>query len=48
MDKFIDINDQSKSNQESINHLNRCITRNKIEATKSLTPNKVQDLMDHY
>jgi hypothetical protein len=32
MDKFLDTYDHPKLNQEDINHLNRSITQNKIEA----------------
>jgi hypothetical protein len=32
MDKFLDIYDHPKLNQEDINHLNRSITQNEIEA----------------
>jgi hypothetical protein len=32
MDKFLDIFDQPKLNQEDINHLTRPITSNRIEA----------------
>jgi NADH/NAD ratio-sensing transcriptional regulator Rex len=47
MDRFLDIYDHPKLNQEDINHLNRSITQNKIEAAiKSLPKGKVQDLMD--
>jgi hypothetical protein len=47
MDRFLDIYDHPKLNQEDINHLNRSITQNEIEATiKSLPKRKVQDLMD--
>jgi hypothetical protein len=33
MDKFLDAYDHIKLNQEDINHLNRSITGNEIEAT---------------
>jgi hypothetical protein len=47
MDKFIDIYDHSKLNQEEINHLNRSKTQNEIEAAiKSLSKRKVQNLID--
>jgi plasmid rolling circle replication initiator protein Rep len=47
MDRFLDIYDHSKLNQEDINHLNRSITQNEIEAAiKNLPKRKVQDLMD--
>jgi hypothetical protein len=37
MDRFLDNYDQPNLNQEDINHLNRCITQNEIEAAiKSL------------
>jgi hypothetical protein len=39
-DRFLDTYDHPKLNQEDINHLNRSITQNKIEAAK------VEDLMD--
>jgi hypothetical protein len=32
MDKFLDANDHPQLNQEDINHLNKSITRNEIEA----------------
>jgi hypothetical protein len=32
MDRFLDTYDHSKLNQEEINHLNRSITQNEIEA----------------
>jgi hypothetical protein len=32
MDKFVDTNDHPKLSQEDINHLNRSITCNEIEA----------------
>jgi NADH/NAD ratio-sensing transcriptional regulator Rex len=47
MDKFLPTYDHPKLNQEDINHLNRSITHNEIEAAiKSLPKRKVQDLMD--
>jgi hypothetical protein len=48
MDKFIDSCDYPKLNQEDINHLNRSITHNEIEAAirslpekKSLGPDRI-------
>jgi hypothetical protein len=47
MDKFLDTYDHPKLNQEDINHLNRSITQNEIEAAiRSLKKRKIQDLMD--
>jgi hypothetical protein len=47
MDKFLDTYEHPKLNQEDINHLNRSITQNEIEATiKTPQKRKVQDLMD--
>jgi hypothetical protein len=48
MDKFLDTYHHLKWNQEDINHVNRSITQNEIEAAiKSLSKKKkVQDLMD--
>jgi hypothetical protein len=41
MDRFLDTYDHSKLNQEEINHLNRPITQNEIEAAiKSLPKNE--------
>jgi hypothetical protein len=41
MDRFLDIYDHSKLKQQDINHLNRSITENTIEAAiKSLPKNK--------
>jgi hypothetical protein len=46
MDKFLGTNDHLKLNQETINHLNRSTTCDKIKAPiKSLPPQK-KDLMD--
>jgi hypothetical protein len=42
MDKFLDTFDHPKLNQEDINHLNRSITLNEIEAAIK----NLQDLMD--
>jgi hypothetical protein len=46
MDRFLDSYDLPKLNQEDINHLNRSITRNEVEATIVSQKRKVQDLMD--
>jgi hypothetical protein len=47
MDRFLDTYDHPKLNQEDINHLNRSITQNEIEAAIRFSPKrKVQDLMD--
>jgi hypothetical protein len=40
MDKFIDTYDHSKLNQEDINHLNRSITQNDIDAAIKSLPKK--------
>jgi hypothetical protein len=41
MDKFLDTDDHPKLNQEGINHLNRSITHNEMEAAiKSLPKTK--------
>jgi hypothetical protein len=47
MDKFLDTYDHPKLNQEIINHLNRSITHNKIEAEIVFQNRKVQKLMDY-
>jgi hypothetical protein len=46
MDKFLDIYDHQKLNQEDINHLNRSITQNEIDAARVSQKRKVQDVMD--
>jgi hypothetical protein len=46
MGKFLDTYDHSKLNQEDINHLNRSITSDEIEAAIISPKRKVQDLMD--
>jgi hypothetical protein len=38
MDRFLDSYDHPKLNQQDINHLNRSITQNKIEATIKKSP----------
>jgi hypothetical protein len=45
MDKFLDTYDHPKLNQEDINHMNRSIAQNEIEATIVSQERKVQDLM---
>jgi hypothetical protein len=40
MDRFLDIYDHPKLNQEEITHLNRPITQNEIEAAIKSLPNK--------
>jgi hypothetical protein len=40
MDKFLDIYDHPKLNQEYINHLNRSVTQNEIEAAIKSLPKK--------
>jgi hypothetical protein len=46
MDRFLDTDDHPKLNQEYINHLNRPITQNEIEASRVSPKRKVQDLME--
>jgi hypothetical protein len=47
MDKFLGTYDHPKLNQEYINHLNRSIAQNEIEAAiKSLPKKKSSGLMD--
>jgi hypothetical protein len=40
MDRFLGTYDHSKLNQKDINHLNRCITQNEIEAAIKSLPKK--------
>jgi hypothetical protein len=40
MDRFLDNYDHAKLNQEDINHLNRSITQNEIEASIKSLPKK--------
>jgi hypothetical protein len=40
MDKFLDIYDHPKLNQEAINHLNRSLTHNEIETSIKYLPKK--------
>jgi hypothetical protein len=44
MDKFLDTYDHPKLNKEDINHLNRSITYNEIEAAIVSPKRKIQDL----
>jgi hypothetical protein len=46
MDKLLDTYGHPKLNQEDINHLNRSIIHNEIEAIIVSQKRKVQDLMD--
>jgi hypothetical protein len=46
MEKYLDSYEHPKLNQEDINHLNRSITCNKIEAAIESPKNKSPDLMD--
>jgi secreted Zn-dependent insulinase-like peptidase len=46
MDRFPDTYDHPKLNQEDINHVNRAITQNEIEAAIVSQKRKVQDLME--
>jgi hypothetical protein len=47
MDRFLDTYDHPKVNQEDINHLNRSITQNEIEAAIVSLKRKVRNLMDY-
>jgi hypothetical protein len=46
LDRFLDIYDHPKLNQENINHLNTYITQNEIETAIVSQKRKVQDLID--
>jgi hypothetical protein len=46
LDKSLDTYDHAKVNQEAINHLNRPIAHNEIEATIVSQKRKVQNTMD--
>jgi hypothetical protein len=46
IDKFLNTYNHWKLNQEDINHLNRSITQNEVEAARVSQKRKVQDLMD--
>jgi hypothetical protein len=49
MDKFLDAYDHLKLNWDDINHVNRSLTHNEIEATiKSLPKIKLQDLTNSH
>jgi hypothetical protein len=49
MDNYLDTFDHPQLNQEDINHLNRFITHNEIEAAIKILPKKkFQDLTDSH
>jgi hypothetical protein len=48
MDTFLDTYDHSKLNQEDINHLNRFITCNEIEAAFKSLPKKKSPVPDGF
>jgi gamma-glutamylcysteine synthetase len=48
MDKFLDTYDSVKLNQEDINHLNRSITQNEIEAAIKSLPKKKSTGLDRF
>jgi hypothetical protein len=48
MDRFLDTYTHPKLNQEEINHLNRSITQNEIEATIKSLPKKENPGLDGF
>jgi hypothetical protein len=48
MGKFLDTNDLLKLNEEDINHLNRSITHNEIEAAIKSLPQKKSPEPDEF
>jgi hypothetical protein len=48
MDRFLDTYDHPKLNQEEINHLNRSITQNEIEAAIKSLPKKKSPVPDGF
>jgi hypothetical protein len=48
MDKFLDTYDHSKVNQEDINHLNKSITCNEIEAAIKSLPKKKSPRLNRF
>jgi hypothetical protein len=48
MDKFLDTYDDPKLNQENINHINRYIRHNEIEATMKSLPKKKSPRRDGF
>jgi hypothetical protein len=48
MDRFLDTYDHPKLNQEDINHLNRCVTQNEIEAAIKRLPKKKSPGLDGF
>jgi hypothetical protein len=48
MDRFLEIYDHPKLSQEHINHLNRSITHNEIEAAIKSLPKKKSTVLDGF
>jgi hypothetical protein len=46
MDKFLDIYDHPKLNQEDINYLNKSITQNEVQTAIVFRKRTIQDLTD--